>query len=134
MAGTNTSTSTIVEQKPTMNSLPMAKVDSVMNEDGVTLASSKPTSEATIKPISSNSTEVRVLKVHEYKQAALSLAHAFKDDDTARYFLDTPERKDWSAEQKWDLHVKIMEYITYAHLLNGLVLSAGPNYECVALW
>ena len=27
-----------------------------------------------------------------------------------------------------------MEYITYAHLLKGLVVSAGANYECVALW
>ncbi|KAH9827920.1 Acetyltransferase (GNAT) [Teratosphaeria destructans] len=27
-----------------------------------------------------------------------------------------------------------MEYITYAHLLNGLVVCAGPNYDCIGLW
>ena len=77
---------------------------------------------------------VRVLGLHEYKQAALSLAEAFKDDEVSRYFVDTPDRANWTEEQKWELHVKVMEYITYAHLLRGLVVSAGPNYDCVALW
>jgi hypothetical protein len=50
------------------------------------------------------------------------------------YFINTPDREHWSKEQKWDLHVQILEYITYAHCLKGLVLTAGENYGCVALW
>lgn len=76
----------------------------------------------------------RVLTLSEYKEAAYSLALAFKEDHSSLYFTHTPDRADWSEEQKWELHVKMMEYITYAHLLKGLVISAGPNYDCVALW
>ncbi|KAK3684358.1 hypothetical protein LTR37_020359 [Vermiconidia calcicola] len=77
---------------------------------------------------------VRILRLEEWKEAALSLSEAFVDDHVSRYFIDTPDRPDWTKQQKWDLHVKIMEYITYAHLLRGMVVSAGPNYDCVALW
>lgn len=77
---------------------------------------------------------VRVLQLHEYKEAALCLAEAFKDDEVSKYFVDTPDRANWTEDQKWELHLKVMEYITYAHLLRGLVVSAGPNYDCVALW
>ena len=77
---------------------------------------------------------VRVLGLDEYKQAAACLAEAFADDHTIWYFIDTPDRAHWTREQKWELHVKSLEYITYAHLLKGLVVSAGPNYDCVALW
>jgi len=77
---------------------------------------------------------IRVLQLHEWKEAALSLAEAFADDHSSKYFTDTPDRSHWTPEQKWDLHLKIMEYITYAHLLKGLVVSAGPNYDCVGLW
>lgn len=78
--------------------------------------------------------EVRVLTLSEWKEASRSLAEAFKDDHTSLYFTHTPDRATWSEDQKWDLHVKVMEYITYAHLLKGLVVSAGPNYDCVGLW
>lgn len=77
---------------------------------------------------------VRRVTVSEYKQAALCLAEAFKDDDIAQYFTHTPDREHWSEAQKWKLHVEIMEYITYAHILKGLVLAIGPDYGCVALW
>lgn len=128
-------------QKPTMNSLPMEKVDSFMNDNDTintttAIASAAAAAAATPaipKPKSAES-NVRVLELHEWKEAALSLAEAFKDDHVSRYFIDVPDRSDWTEEQKWDLHVKIMEYITYAHLLKGLVVSAGPNYDCVALW
>lgn len=76
----------------------------------------------------------RVLTLKEYKEAAYSLALAFKEDHSSLYFTHTPDRADWSEEQKWELHFKMMEYITYAHLLKGLVVSAGPGYDCVALW
>lgn len=77
---------------------------------------------------------VRRVTLAEYKQAALCLAEAFADDDVARYFTEVPDRAHWTEKQKWDLHVSILEYITYAHILKGLVLAAGPDYGCVALW
>jgi hypothetical protein len=78
--------------------------------------------------------DVRVLQLHEWKAAAYSLAQAFKEDHTCVYFTRTPDRAHWTEQQIWDLHLKMMEYITYAHLLKGLVVSAGPNYDCIALW
>ncbi|KAG9549517.1 hypothetical protein KCU61_g3814, partial [Aureobasidium melanogenum] len=77
---------------------------------------------------------VRRVTLAEYKQAAQCLAEAFADDDVARYFTEVPDRAHWTEKQKWDLHVSILEYITYAHILKGLVLAAGPDYGCVALW
>jgi hypothetical protein len=77
---------------------------------------------------------VRRVTLSEYKQAAACLAEAFAQDDVARYFIEVPDRADWTPEQKWDLHVSILEYVTYAHILKGLVLAAGPDYGCVALW
>lgn len=85
-------------------------------------------------PVAATDHNVRVLELHEYKEAAASLSEAFAEDHTSLYFIDTPDRVHWTAQQKWDLHVQIMEYITYAHLLKGLVVGAGPNYDCVALW
>lgn len=77
---------------------------------------------------------VRVVRIEEYKQAADALAEAFAEDDVAMYFIDTPDRQHWTKEQKWKLHVEILEYVTYAHILKGLVLTAGEDYGCVALW
>ncbi len=81
-----------------------------------------------------NIEQVRVVPPEEYKQAALCLAEAFKEDEVARYFIDTPDRNHWTEDQKWDLHCDILEYITYAHCLKGLVTTVGPNYDAVALW
>lgn len=91
---------------------------------------------ASAKAASGNSADggVRLLGLHEYKQAARTLAEAFKDDHVAWYFLETPDRAHWTKEQQWDLHVQIFEYIVYAHLLKGIAVTAGPNHECVALW
>lgn len=119
MAAAATTVTATESTKPTVSPPIITKVDSVMSnmEDDAAAAAG-----------------VRVLGLHEYKEAALSLAEAFKDDDVSRYFIYTPDRDGWTEQQKWDLHVKVMEYITYAHLLRGLVVSAGPNYDCVALW
>lgn len=76
---------------------------------------------------------VRVVAIHEYKEAAACLADAFKDDHTTHYFLNTPDSTLTDAE-KWDLHVSMMEYITYAHCMKGLVTTVGLNYDAVALW
>lgn len=102
------------------------RVDSVMAPDTQTAAAAATTT--------TGGEGVRVLELHEWKEAAASLAEAFAEDHTCTYFLSTPDTEHWSKEQKWEIHVKMMEYITYAHLLKGLVVSAGPNYECVALW
>jgi len=76
---------------------------------------------------------VRVVTAAEYKQAAACLAEAFSEDDVARYFIDVPDREHWTEEEKWALHVEILEYITYAHILKGLVTTVG-DFEGVALW
>lgn len=78
--------------------------------------------------------QVRVLHRSEYKQAALCLAEAFKDDDVVMYFVKTGDRKKFSADDEWKLHLHIMECITYAHCISGLATVVGPNYDCVALW
>ncbi|EAT84122.2 hypothetical protein SNOG_08954 [Parastagonospora nodorum SN15] len=75
---------------------------------------------------------VRVVTAAEYKQAAACLAEAFGEDDVARYFIDVPDREHWTEEEKWALHVEILEYITYAHILKGLVTTVG-DFEGVAL-
>lgn len=76
---------------------------------------------------------VRVVTISEYKQAAACLAEAFAEDEVVRYPVDTPDRAHWTAQEKWDLHVEILEYITYAHILKGLVTTVG-DFEAVALW
>jgi ribosomal protein S18 acetylase RimI-like enzyme len=76
---------------------------------------------------------MRIVQAAEYKQAAACLAEAFGEDDVARYFIDVPDREHWTAEEKWALHVEILEYITYAHILKGLVTAVG-DFEAVALW
>jgi hypothetical protein len=76
---------------------------------------------------------VRIVTAAEYKEAAACLAEAFSEDDVVRYFVDVPDRKHWTTEQKWALHVEILEYITYAHILKGLVTTIG-DFEAVSLW
>lgn len=77
---------------------------------------------------------VRLVTAAEYKEAALCLAEAFAEDDVARYFIDVPDREHWTEQEKWDLHVEILEYVTYAHILKGLVTTVGDDYDAVALW
>ncbi|KAF2736178.1 hypothetical protein EJ04DRAFT_490466 [Polyplosphaeria fusca] len=77
--------------------------------------------------------DVRVVTAAEYKEAALCLAEAFAEDDVARYFIDVPDREHWSEEDKWNLHLEILEYVTYAHILKGLVTTVG-EFGAVALW
>ncbi|KAF2129573.1 hypothetical protein P153DRAFT_376006 [Dothidotthia symphoricarpi CBS 119687] len=88
------------------------------------------TAATTVPPLTDG---VRLVTAAEYKQAAACLADAFAEDDVARYFIDVLDREHWSAEEKWALHVEILEYITYAHILKGLVTTVG-DFEAVALW
>lgn len=113
------SSSTIVEEKPNISN--PATTSTAIN------SAPKP-------PNDSATEQVRVVPFEEGKQAALSLAAAFKDDEVARYFIDVPDREHWTEEQKWALHCEILEYITYAHCLKGLVTTIGADYGAVALW
>jgi ribosomal protein S18 acetylase RimI-like enzyme len=97
-----------------------------------TLLKQKPAPAPSAVP-SSSTDGVRLVAIDEYKQAAACLAEAFAEDDVARYFIDVPDREHWTDAQKWDLHVEIMEYITYAHILKGLAITVG-DFEAVALW
>lgn len=86
------------------------------------------------KKLSYSNDKVRIVGVEDYKQAALTLAEAFYDDDVAFYFLDVPDNGGKTREDLWPLHLEILEYIVLAHIYNGLVLSVGDNHEGVALW
>ncbi|EXJ78464.1 hypothetical protein A1O1_08864 [Capronia coronata CBS 617.96] len=81
-----------------------------------------------------NKDGVRIVAPHEYKEAAACLAEAFRLDNVVRYAIDTPDQTHLSEEERFDLHRAAMEYVTYAHCLQGLVLTVGDNYDCVALW
>lgn len=83
-------------------------------------------------PIADN--QIRVVGKGEYKEAALCLAKAFKDDDVAMYYVETEDVANWTREKKWDLHVSVLECLVYGHILKGLVTTIGPNYDCIALW
>ncbi|KIV94013.1 hypothetical protein PV10_05177 [Exophiala mesophila] len=76
---------------------------------------------------------VRVVAPHEYKEAAACLAESFASDKIVRYYVDTPDRMHLSEEERFALHQAAMEYVTYAHCLQGLVLTIG-DFDCVALW
>ena len=77
--------------------------------------------------------KVRILDISEHKEAAKSLALSFKEDHVIKYFFFEDMTESWT-QKTYGIHVKMMEYITYAHCLNGLVTTVGPNYDSVALW
>ncbi|KAF2494256.1 hypothetical protein BU16DRAFT_464709 [Lophium mytilinum] len=85
-------------------------------------------------PTATADKDIHIVKPEEYKEAAACLAEAFAEDDVARYFIDVPDREHWSEADKWQLHVDILEYVTYAHCLKGLVTTVGEGYGAVALW
>ncbi|KAI9712863.1 MAG: hypothetical protein M1828_001532 [Chrysothrix sp. TS-e1954] len=78
----------------------------------------------------------KVRKIHksEYQVAGRNLAEAFANDAVARYAIDTNDAAHWSEAKKWSLHLKIMQALTYAHCLRGVVTAVGSNYDCTALW
>ncbi|MCJ1473082.1 hypothetical protein MMC13_001732 [Lambiella insularis] len=83
---------------------------------------------------------VQVISRSEYKAAAACLAAAFSADDVSAYFTDCPDTASWTPEARWALHVHIMEYMVYAHMINGFVVGVpsdnekGLRYDAVALW
>ncbi|KAK0282048.1 hypothetical protein LTR35_007145 [Friedmanniomyces endolithicus] len=115
---------TITAEKPAVTATANSKISNQPNNSGMAPGASA----------GASSGGVRILQLSEWKEAAASLAEAFADDHTCTYFLNTADTAHWTEQKKWALHVKMMEYIVYAHLLKGLVVSAGPNYDCVGLW
>ncbi len=99
----------------------------------ITIESMPTMSQASSSSLPASNEQVRILNKSEYKQAALCLAEAFKDDDVVMYFVKTGDRKAGPVAE-WKLHLHIMECITYAHCMSGLATAIGPNYDCVALW
>lgn len=113
------------QSKPTLN-----PVNRQLNELQSDFTVFEQRSTAFVPPLTDG---VRLVTAAEYKQAAACLAEAFAEDDLARYFIDVPDRDHWTEEEKWALHVEIMEYTTYAHILKGFVTTVG-DFEAVALW
>jgi hypothetical protein len=103
-------------------------------DSGITLEKRSSAAERIKNSISNDNSEIRILTTSDYKEAALCLAEAFADDKVVQYPIDTPDRAHWSKEDKWNLHLEVLEYVTYAHCLKGMVTTIGPNYDCVALW
>ncbi|KAK4461664.1 acetyltransferase, partial [Cladorrhinum samala] len=78
---------------------------------------------------------VREVKMANCKEASVTLAHAFATDDYAQYLVDTEgEGTKMDEESKWKLHADILRYTVASHLLSGLVTTAGPDFDSVALW
>ena len=122
------------QKKPTVSAMLSSNTLPATTTNASAAAVAATTTPATAVAIAEkDSDKVRVVGIHEYKEAAACLADAFKDDHTTHYFLNTPDSNLTEAE-KWDVHVSMMEYITYAHCMKGLVTTVGPNYDAVALW
>ncbi|CAG8962329.1 hypothetical protein HYFRA_00005384 [Hymenoscyphus fraxineus] len=83
---------------------------------------------------SSSTEEVRTIGISELDGAANCLAEAFAVDEVARYFVDTPDMVGVKEARKYDVHYKILKYLTAAHCYKGLVTTVGPDYDAVALW
>jgi len=86
------------------------------------------------KPTVTDGGAVRVCTMDDAEACALTLAHAFSQDDVAFYCLDTPDNGGRTREELWPLHLKFMEWLVRGHIYQGLVLATGPSYEGVALW
>jgi hypothetical protein len=124
-----------VETKSSSSALKSATTNIRVNEvpASIRILKQKPKTAAAATVLPPLTDGVRVVTAAEYKKAAECLAEAFGEDDVARYFIDVPDREHWTEEQKWALHVEILEYVTYAHILKGLVTTVG-DFEAVALW
>ncbi|KAI9847771.1 MAG: hypothetical protein M1838_000770 [Thelocarpon superellum] len=78
--------------------------------------------------------DVRVVAINEHKEAAACLAEAFADDEAILYPFTAADMTQHTNEYKRKLHNEMMEYLTAAHIFNGLVTTVGPSYASVAIW
>lgn len=74
--------------------------------------------------------KVRRVELHEYEKARDTLVKAFTEDECAEYLTNCDGN---TPEQRAKLDKDIFEYIVYAHLLKGLVLTVG-DWEGIACW
>ncbi|KAI1610965.1 hypothetical protein EDD36DRAFT_308461 [Exophiala viscosa] len=113
-------------------SLPLSAATSMLDATVLHETRSSPAEKGA--PTTTTNDGVRIVAPHEYKEAAACLAEAFRFDKIVRYAIDTPDHEHLSDEERFQLHKSCLEYVTYAHCLQGLVLTVGQNYDCVALW
>lgn len=73
---------------------------------------------------------VRKVELHEFDKARDALAKAFVEDPVAAYLTGGD---DYTPEQRRKIDLQIFEFIVYAHLLKGLVLTIG-DFEGIACW
>jgi len=74
---------------------------------------------------------VKKVGLEDYKRAAATLAEAFIVDPVTLYFCRHPLTL--SKDEVQRRNEDMMEYITYAHILNGQVYQIG-DFGAVALW
>jgi hypothetical protein len=127
--GLATASISIVHKQQVKPTLSDSIAGPVMSMPDTTLAPVKPAA-----PNFRGNDQPRVVDISEYKAAALSLAESFRFDHTTEYFCNTPDTVHWTEQEKWELHLSMMEYVTYAHCLKGLVMTIGEGYGGVALW
>ena len=113
-------------------SLPLSAATSVL--DATMLHETRTSTVEKVAPTTRPHDGIRIVAPDEYKEAASCLAEAFRFDKIVRYAIDTPDHEHLSGEERFQLHKSCLEYVTYAHCLQGLVLAVGQNYDCVALW
>ncbi|KKA29863.1 hypothetical protein TD95_000410 [Thielaviopsis punctulata] len=70
----------------------------------------------------------------EYKHVALSLSHAFANDELSRYMVDLPDMENRTQESMWKLHYDMMKYVSACYIRGGEVSTIGPDYESIAMW
>lgn len=77
---------------------------------------------------------VRQVGLDECEVAGRSLAHSFAADALSQYLLDGDDLASYSDEQKWKLHVVIMNTVVTSHILGGCVTTIGPDHDALAVW
>lgn len=112
----------------------MAKIRQIIAIQSTPKMSEASSSSSVLSTRPSEENGVRVIPKKESKAAADCLAEAFQNDEVAQYFVKTRDTENWSEDERWTLHVRIMRSIVLAHCIKGLALTVGPNHDCVALW
>jgi len=77
---------------------------------------------------------VREVKLDECEAAGRSLAHSFAADPLSQYLLDGDDMAAYTEEQKWKLHVILMNTVVASHILAGCVTTIGSDHDALAVW
>jgi len=76
---------------------------------------------------------VRTVRMSEYREVGLSLAHSFATDHLSLYLLGADDMAHLTPEQKWKIHLDLMTSTSVATLLKGVITTVGPEHDSVAL-